>query len=195
MRQLLKMWRDQFGYVPLTLAEAEALEGRIVSPDTDSAQLLKKDLRPRCGVSLPIPTCFRVKRCGTEWRCASVLECQVCGRCHRVVSCVHGGRLGPAVIQYDMVAGLGSHRKLPPERECCGPEGARQLMLDSPFSHRLFRCSPSPHQPPPSRTVQVGGRALWAQQPLQQPLGPRLRRRRPLPRSTLAQRSSSQYRH
>jgi len=55
MRQLLKMWRDQFGYVPLTLAEAEALEGRIVSPDSDSAQLLKKILRPRCVRFLPIP--------------------------------------------------------------------------------------------------------------------------------------------
>ncbi|BDA44637.1 hypothetical protein COCOBI_06-1140 [Coccomyxa sp. Obi] len=47
MRQLLGMWRDKFGYVPLTLAEAEALDDRIVSPDSDSAQLLKKALGPR----------------------------------------------------------------------------------------------------------------------------------------------------
>lgn len=48
MRQLLGMWRDKFGFVPLTLAEAEALDDRIVSPDSDSAQLLKKALGPRC---------------------------------------------------------------------------------------------------------------------------------------------------
>ncbi len=51
LRQLLGMWRDRFGYMPLTLSEAEALDNRIVSPDTDSAQLLKKCLAPRCSMS------------------------------------------------------------------------------------------------------------------------------------------------
>lgn len=48
MRQLLGMWGNKFDFVPLTLAEAEALDDRIVSPDSDSAQLLKKALGPRC---------------------------------------------------------------------------------------------------------------------------------------------------
>ncbi|EIE21412.1 hypothetical protein COCSUDRAFT_43149 [Coccomyxa subellipsoidea C-169] len=62
LRQLLGMWRDRFGYMPLTLSEAEALDNRIVSPDTDSAQLLKKCLAPS---SAPAPqTPHRTLRSG-----------------------------------------------------------------------------------------------------------------------------------
>ena len=55
LRRLLPMWLERFGCQPLTLAEAQALESRIVFPDTDSAQLLKKALlqAPEWGTSLP----------------------------------------------------------------------------------------------------------------------------------------------
>ena len=51
LRRLLPMWVERFACQPLTLAEAQALESRIVFPDTASAQLLKKALQAAgCGV-------------------------------------------------------------------------------------------------------------------------------------------------
>ena len=48
VRALLPMWTLRFGCQPLTLAEAQALDSRIVAPDADSAQLLKKALQRAC---------------------------------------------------------------------------------------------------------------------------------------------------
>jgi hypothetical protein len=48
VRSLMPMWMHKFSFVPMTLAEAEALEERIVSPDPVSAQLLKKVLEEGC---------------------------------------------------------------------------------------------------------------------------------------------------
>lgn len=64
--QLLGMWRDRFGFVPVTLTEAAALDSRIVSPDTDSAQLLKKCLAPRCLTPLHLlpSICSEAVNCG-----------------------------------------------------------------------------------------------------------------------------------
>ncbi|KAK9908360.1 hypothetical protein WJX75_006723 [Coccomyxa subellipsoidea] len=62
LRQLLGMWRDRFGFVPVTLTEAAVLDSRIVSPDTDSAQLLKKCLAPRTVAAPQTPA--RVLRSG-----------------------------------------------------------------------------------------------------------------------------------
>ena len=45
IRSIIHMWMHKFSFVPMTLAEAEALEDRIVSPDPDSAQLLKKHIQ------------------------------------------------------------------------------------------------------------------------------------------------------
>ena len=53
LRGLLPLWLERFACQPLTLAEAQALESRIVFPDTESAQLLKKALQAsECGTSL-----------------------------------------------------------------------------------------------------------------------------------------------
>lgn len=46
LRDLLPMWVHKFRCQPLTLAEAQALESCVVSPDPESAQLLKKALQP-----------------------------------------------------------------------------------------------------------------------------------------------------
>ncbi|CAL5229685.1 g13054 [Coccomyxa viridis] len=47
VRSLLPMWLGSLGFLPLTLAEADALDPLLVSPDPDSAQLIKKTLIPR----------------------------------------------------------------------------------------------------------------------------------------------------
>lgn len=44
IRSLLTMWRTKFRFQPLTLEEQHHLEPHIVSPDFDSAQLVKKQL-------------------------------------------------------------------------------------------------------------------------------------------------------
>ena len=44
VRTLLPMWLGSLGFMPLTLAEADAVDGLLVSPDPDSAQLVKKSL-------------------------------------------------------------------------------------------------------------------------------------------------------
>jgi hypothetical protein len=44
IRSLLTMWRHKFRFQPLTLEEQHHLEPHIVSPDFDSAQLVKKQL-------------------------------------------------------------------------------------------------------------------------------------------------------
>ena len=60
LRSLLPMWLERFGCQPLTLAEAQVLEDRIVFPDTDSAQLLKKALQtPECGIPVAMLACSR----------------------------------------------------------------------------------------------------------------------------------------
>ena len=46
VRSLLPMWLGSLGFMPLTLAEADALDPLLVSPDPDSAQLIKKSLLP-----------------------------------------------------------------------------------------------------------------------------------------------------
>lgn len=46
VRSLLPMWLGSLGFMPLTLAEADALDPLLVSPDPDSAQLIKKTLIP-----------------------------------------------------------------------------------------------------------------------------------------------------
>ena len=46
VRALLPMWLGSLGFSALTLAEADALDRLLVSPDPDSAQLIKKSLLP-----------------------------------------------------------------------------------------------------------------------------------------------------
>ena len=46
VRSLLPMWLGSLGFMPLTLAEADAVDDLLVSPDPDSAQLVKKSLLP-----------------------------------------------------------------------------------------------------------------------------------------------------
>ena len=46
VRSLLPMWLGSLGFMPLTLAEADALDPVLISPDPDSAQLIKKSLIP-----------------------------------------------------------------------------------------------------------------------------------------------------
>ncbi|CAK0784514.1 hypothetical protein CVIRNUC_007718 [Coccomyxa viridis] len=46
VRVLLPMWLGSLGFMPLTLAEADAVDDLLVSPDPDSAQLVKKSLLP-----------------------------------------------------------------------------------------------------------------------------------------------------
>ena len=46
VRALLPMWLGSPGFMPLTLAEADAVDDLLVSPDPDSAQLVKKSLLP-----------------------------------------------------------------------------------------------------------------------------------------------------
>lgn len=48
VRALLPMWMGSLGFLPLTLAEADSLDPLLISPDPDSAQLIKKELLPGC---------------------------------------------------------------------------------------------------------------------------------------------------
>ena len=50
------MWLGSLGFMPLTLAEADALDPVLISPDPDSAQLIKKSLVPGCAPSYANPT-------------------------------------------------------------------------------------------------------------------------------------------
>ncbi|KAF8068248.1 yippee-like protein [Scenedesmus sp. PABB004] len=49
IRAVLPMWRYNFSFMPLTLQEAAALEQHVVTPDFESAQLVKKRTWPRAG--------------------------------------------------------------------------------------------------------------------------------------------------
>ncbi len=49
------MWLGSLGFMPLTLSEADALDPLLVSPDPDSAQLIKKSLMPGYNVILLPP--------------------------------------------------------------------------------------------------------------------------------------------
>ena len=42
VKSLVGMWTCKFGFLNLSLLECEALEDRIVTPDTSSATMLKK---------------------------------------------------------------------------------------------------------------------------------------------------------
>lgn len=55
VRSLLPMWLGSLGFMPLTLSEADALDPLLVSPDPDSAQLIKKSLMPGYNVILLPP--------------------------------------------------------------------------------------------------------------------------------------------
>ena len=44
VKSLVGMWTNKFGFLGLTQAESEALEDRIVTPDTASATMLKKNI-------------------------------------------------------------------------------------------------------------------------------------------------------
>lgn len=46
VKPLLPMWRGSFGFVPFTVGEQQALECHIVTPDFDSAVLVKKQIWP-----------------------------------------------------------------------------------------------------------------------------------------------------
>ena len=48
VRALLPMWMGSLDFLPLTLAEADRLDPLLISPDPDSAQLIKKELLPGC---------------------------------------------------------------------------------------------------------------------------------------------------
>lgn len=68
VRSLLPMWLGSLGFLPLTLAEADALDPLLVSPDPDSAQLIKKTLIPRYllySVSLKSVRCMSQTRAAT----------------------------------------------------------------------------------------------------------------------------------
>lgn len=44
VKTLVGMWTRKFGFLDLSILECEALEDRIVSPDTSSATMLKKKI-------------------------------------------------------------------------------------------------------------------------------------------------------
>ena len=48
VKSLVGMWTNKFGFLGLTQAESEALEDRIVTPDTTSATMLKKKIHRYC---------------------------------------------------------------------------------------------------------------------------------------------------
>lgn len=45
MPKLRRMWISRFGFAPLTIAEATAVEPHIITLDSESASLLKKSMR------------------------------------------------------------------------------------------------------------------------------------------------------
>ena len=44
VKTLVGMWTRKFGFLDLSMLECEALEDRIVTPDTSSATMLKKQI-------------------------------------------------------------------------------------------------------------------------------------------------------
>ena len=45
VKSVSSMWIKKFGYMPASMAECQDMDERIVMPDADCAQLLKKDIQ------------------------------------------------------------------------------------------------------------------------------------------------------
>lgn len=56
VKSLVGMWTRKFGFLDLSMLECEALEDRIVTPDTSSATMLKKKIYRHVLCSLHVAT-------------------------------------------------------------------------------------------------------------------------------------------